>query len=68
MLQLTPRQWRVVEMRLRGRGRRQIAAALGLSTRTVHEEFDRARAANGLVDEVDLLLAVDRERRSDPAA
>ncbi len=66
-LQITPRQRRVVELRLGGKGRRQIAQELGLSRRTVKEDLDRARAAVGATDEVELLIAVDRETRAQPA-
>lgn len=60
---LTARQRLVLELRIRGRGRRQIAEELGLSARTVREEFDRARAATGTSDEFELLLVVDRQLR-----
>ena len=60
-LPFTRRQREVVALRLQGRGRRQIAHALGISLRTVNEDFDRARAAIGAADEVELLLAVARE-------
>ncbi len=60
---LTQRQMEVSELRLRGKGRRQIAEALGLSARTVREDLDRARSAIGAADELELLLYVDRLRR-----
>jgi DNA-binding CsgD family transcriptional regulator len=66
-LRITPRQRRVIELRLERLGRREIAHRLGISPATVREQLDRARAANKLVDEVDLLLAVDRERRQSVA-
>ena len=63
-LPLSERQRHAIELRLLGRGRRQIAVALGLSKRTVDEEFDRARLALGAADELELLLLVDRMRRA----
>lgn len=60
---LSMRQQAMLELRLAGRGRRQIAEVLGLSKRTVDEEFDRARAATGAADELELLLYVDRMGR-----
>jgi DNA-binding CsgD family transcriptional regulator len=66
-LSLTPRQREVVDLRLRRLGRREIAHRLGISPSTVREQLDRARDANGLVDELELLLAVDRQRRQSVA-
>lgn len=63
-LPLTRRQREAVTLRLRGQGRRQIAHVLGVSVRTVHEDFDRARMAMGAADEVDLLLRIDRLERA----
>jgi DNA-binding NarL/FixJ family response regulator len=60
---LTQRQMEVSELRLQGKGRRQIAEALGLSSRTVREDLDRARSAIGAADELELLLYVDRLSR-----
>lgn len=67
-LQLTPRQRRVVELRLRRFGRREIARQLGISPETVRDHLDDARSTNGYVDEVALLIAFDRELRGNPAA
>ena len=65
-LRLRPRERAIVDLLLRRRGRREIAHELGISPRTVREYIDNARERNGLADEVDLLLAADRERRGDP--
>lgn len=62
-LELTPRQRRVVELRLRRLGRREIAALLGISPKTVRDHLDEARRANGLQDELELLLTADRQWR-----
>lgn len=62
-MQLTPRQTRVVDLRLKRLGRREIAHALGVSVRTVKADLDQARAAIGACDEVELLIAADRARR-----
>jgi DNA-binding CsgD family transcriptional regulator len=64
-LDLTPRQRRVVELRLRHLGRREIAERLGISPRGVRKHLDEARRSNGLEDEVDLLLAADRQWRAE---
>lgn len=60
-LHLTPRQREVVALRLRRLGRREIAHRLGISPVTVRDHLDDAREANGVDDEVDLLLAAARE-------
>lgn len=65
-LPLTSRQREAIDLRLRGRGRRQIAHVLGVSLRTVHEDLDRARMALGAADELELLLRVDRLERASP--
>ena len=66
-LRLSPRQRAIVDLRLRRLGRREVAHVLGISPETVREHIDRARERNGLEDEVDLLLAAEREaRRDDP--
>jgi DNA-binding CsgD family transcriptional regulator len=63
-LRLTPRQQRVVMLRLRRYGRREIAHQLGISPDGVRRHLDKARHANGFDDELGLLLAADREQRS----
>ena len=60
---LNPHQRKVIDLRLRGYGRRQIAHMLGIAPKTVRYHLDRARTANDLVDELDLLIARDRELR-----
>jgi DNA-binding CsgD family transcriptional regulator len=62
-LDLTPRQRRVVELRLRRLGRREIAGLLGISPDTVRAHLDDARRHNGLQDELELLLQADRQWR-----
>lgn len=66
-LPLTSRQRTVVELRLQGRGRRQIAHALGVSARTVKADLDAARSTIGARDETELLLCIDRLQRGVPA-
>lgn len=62
-LDVTPRQRRVIELRLRRLGRREIADRLGIRPSTVRAHLDEARRTNGLADEVDLLLMADRSWR-----
>lgn len=62
-LNLTPRQRRVVELRLRHLGRREIADRLGITPRGVRKHLDEARRSNGFEDELDLLLTADRSWR-----
>lgn len=62
-LQLTPRQREVVGLRLRRLGRREIAHLLGIQPRTVRSHLDVARLSNGFAEELDLLLAADRDER-----
>lgn len=67
-LRLTPRQRRVLDLRLRRFGRREIARQLGISPRTVRKHLDEARKINGFDGEFELQIAADRERRRQPAA
>lgn len=62
-LLLSDRQRRVLELRIQGRGRRQIAHILGVSVWTVHADMARARETMGVSDEVELLIAYDRRGR-----
>ena len=63
-LTLTPREREVVDLRLSRLGRREIAERLGISSRAVRKHLDQARARNGAGDELDLLLAADRQGRA----